>query len=91
MNFGFLFPGQGSQSLGMLNGFKDFKIVQETFEEASDILKVDLLKLLDGKDSEAINQTIITQPLVLTTSISTLRVYQSLSCLLYTSPSPRDA
>ena len=41
MKFAFVFPGQGSQSVGMINGYTDLPIVQETFQEASDILKQD--------------------------------------------------
>ena len=39
------FPGQGSQSVGMMSGFGDISIVQETFAEASDILKLDFWKM----------------------------------------------
>lgn len=79
MDFAFLFPGQGSQSLNMMSGFNDFTIVKDTFNEASEILKIDLLGLLNSQDNETINQTVITQPLVLTSSISVLRIYKSLT------------
>jgi [acyl-carrier-protein] S-malonyltransferase len=41
MQFAMLFPGQGSQSVGMMNGLADFAIVKQTFQEASDILQQD--------------------------------------------------
>ncbi len=41
MTFAFFFPGQGSQSVGMMQGFADVAVVKETFVEASDILGVD--------------------------------------------------
>ena len=47
MKFAFLFPGQGSQSVGMMSGFGEHPVVRETFAEASDILKQDMWAL-DG-------------------------------------------
>ena len=75
MSLGCVFPGQGSQSLGMLNGFKHNLIVKKTIEEASDILKVDFFKLIFGDDIEELNLTINTQPVVLSVSIALWRVY----------------
>lgn len=71
----FLFPGQGSQSVGMMNGFGDSEIIKKTFVEASDILGVDFWKMAT-EDNEAINQTANTQPIMLTAGIATLRTYQ---------------
>ena len=44
MKFALVFPGQGSQTVGMMKGYADLPIVQETFSEASDILGQDLWK-----------------------------------------------
>ncbi|EOB52758.1 malonyl CoA-acyl carrier transacylase domain protein, partial [Neisseria meningitidis 69100] len=48
MSFAFFFPGQGSQSLGMMNGFAEHAIVKNTFAEASAILGQDLWAMING-------------------------------------------
>lgn len=63
--FAFVFPGQGSQSLGMMNGFIDNPMVKMVFERAQQVLNVDFLEMLNADDPSAINQTINTQPLLL--------------------------
>jgi [acyl-carrier-protein] S-malonyltransferase len=70
----FFFPGQGSQSVGMMSGFGDSKVVRDTFIEASDILGVDFWAMAT-EPNEAINQTTNTQPIMLTAGIATLRAY----------------
>jgi [acyl-carrier-protein] S-malonyltransferase len=76
--FAFVFPGQGSQSRGMMNGYADFSVVRDTFAEASDILKQDLWQLTaDGTDSE-LNATANTQPIMLTAGIAVYRIWQAL-------------
>ena len=71
-----IFPGQGSQSLGMLGDLAaDFPIVNETFTQASDILGFDLWQLTQT-DAEALNQTQHTQPAML---VAGYVVYQVLS------------
>ena len=82
MKFSFIFPGQGSQSVGMGKFLCDeFKIARETFEEASDAIQTDLKKLcfLGGESgSEAdLNLTENTQPALLTASTATARVLQT--------------
>jgi [acyl-carrier-protein] S-malonyltransferase len=67
-----LFPGQGSQSLGMMKGFEHIDIVRETFKEAQSCLNIDLWEL-QIHDSERMNQTEITQPLMLTANIAIYR------------------
>ena len=57
-----LFPGQGSQSVGMMNGF-DSNVVKEVFDMGSDIFGEDLLDLITS-DNDKINQTIYTQPIM---------------------------
>lgn len=75
--FAFVFPGQGSQSRGMMNGYADFPAVRDTFAEASDVLKQDLWQLVsDGTDAE-LNATINTQPLMLTAGVAVYRAWQS--------------
>ncbi|MFZ5502567.1 MAG: ACP S-malonyltransferase [Pseudomonadota bacterium] len=75
--FAFVFPGQGSQSLGMMNGFADFSIVRNTFAEASDVLKQNLWQLITEPSDADINATINTQPIMLAAGVATYRVWQS--------------
>jgi [acyl-carrier-protein] S-malonyltransferase len=72
MAFAFLFPGQGSQSLNMMDGFAA-AVVKDTFDEASDALGDDLWAMLKADSNEAINQTINTQPLMLAAGVATFR------------------
>ena len=75
--FAFVFPGQGSQSRGMMNGYADFSAVRDTFTEASDVLGQDLWQLAgEGSDAE-LNATVNTQPLMLTAGIAVYRAWQS--------------
>lgn len=77
--FALVFPGQGSQSRGMMNGYADFSVVRDTFAEASDILKQDMWQLAsDGSDAE-LNATVNTQPLMLTAGVAVYRAWQSLN------------
>lgn len=66
----FLFPGQGSQKLGMLSAHADNPIVQQTFELALKAIGVDLWEVSQTDEQGLINQTHITQPLLLTASIA---------------------
>jgi [acyl-carrier-protein] S-malonyltransferase len=70
----FFFPGQGSQSVGMMAGFGDNSIIKQTFTEASDILGVDFWKMAT-EENDLLNQTQHTQPLMLTAGIATYRAY----------------
>ena len=74
MAFAFLFPGQGSQSLNMMDGFAA-PIVKETSDEASEALGEDLWAMLKADSAEAINQTINTQPLMLAAGVATYRAW----------------
>ena len=75
--FAFVFPGQGSQSRGMMNGYADFAAVRDTFTEASDVLKQNLWQLVaEGSDAE-LNATVNTQPIMLTAGIAVYRAWQS--------------
>lgn len=75
MSFAFFFPGQGSQSLGMMNGFTGQAVVKNTFDEASAILGQDLWTMINGSDSEIIGQTINTQPIMLAAGVAVYRAY----------------
>lgn len=76
--FAFFFPGQGSQSVGMMSGFGDSKIIRDTFAEASDILGVDFWAMAT-EPNESINETSNTQPIMLTAGIATWRAWQAAS------------
>lgn len=69
--FAFVFPGQGSQALKMMDGFAEFAVVKETFAKASSSIGVDLWAMLQEETADNINQTINTQPLLLTASYAT--------------------
>ena len=75
MSFAFFFPGQGSQSLGMMSGFDGRTVVKATFDEAADILGQDLWAMINGSDADIIGQTVNTQPIMLAAGIATYRAY----------------
>ena len=70
----FFFPGQGSQSVGMMAGFGDNPVIKQTFTEASDILKTDFLAMAT-EPNEWLNLTQNTQPLMLIAGVATHRAY----------------
>ena len=74
MSYSIVFPGQGSQSVGMLSELADnFKVVKEVFQEASDTLSIDLWNMCQS-DNDSLNQTINTQPAMLAAGYATFRV-----------------
>lgn len=75
MKFAFLFPGQGSQSVGMMQGFGDLAVIRDTFAEASAVLGQDMWRMAT-EPNEELNQTANTQPLMLTAGIATWRAWQ---------------
>ncbi len=75
-HFSFIFPGQGSQSVGMMADFNGHPLIKSTFNEASEVLNVDFWKMAT-EPNEDINQTIHTQPILLTAGIATWRLWQS--------------
>ncbi|WP_213766798.1 ACP S-malonyltransferase [Caballeronia sp. dw_19] len=76
MKFAFVFPGQGSQSVGMLNAFADHAVVRETVQQASDALGQDLGKLIAEGPAEELGLTTNTQPVMLTAAYAIYRVWE---------------
>lgn len=75
---GFVFPGQGSQQIGMLSDIAEQNVeVTDTFAEASEVLGYDLWDLVQTGEQEAINQTEVTQPLLLSASVSLWRLWKA--------------
>jgi len=73
----FVFPGQGSQSVGMMQGWGERAEVRGTFTEASDALGQDLWALVADGPADLLNQTINTQPAMLAADIAAWRVWQA--------------
>jgi len=76
MKLALVFPGQGSQAVGMMQGFTDTPVVRETFEEASSTLGQDLWKLVAEGPAEDLNATVNTQPVMLTAACAIYRAWQ---------------
>ena len=73
----FVFPGQGSQKVGMLAELAEqHAVIKETFSEASDALAYDLWDLIQNGQQEQLNLTETTQPILLTSSVALWRVWQ---------------
>ncbi|ALF87828.1 MULTISPECIES: ACP S-malonyltransferase [Ralstonia solanacearum species complex] len=77
MTFAFVFPGQGSQSVGMLNAFADHPAVAATLAEASDALGQDIGKLIAEGPADELNLTTNTQPVMLTAAVAVYRAWQA--------------
>ena len=76
MSIAFVFPGQGSQQIGMMDGLAAHPAVRATFAEASDALGDDLWTLVEQGPSEALNLTRNTQPVMLTAGVAVWRAWQ---------------
>lgn len=75
-NLAFVFPGQGSQSVGMVAGLAEaYPLVKQTFEQASDALGQDLWKMVDSGPADELNQTHNTQPAMLAAGVAMWRVW----------------
>ena len=74
-SFAFVFPGQGSQSVGMLDGWGDHPAVLETLKEASDAMSEDLVALIHHGPKEALALTTNTQPVMLVSAIAAYRAW----------------
>ncbi|HEX8981007.1 MAG TPA: ACP S-malonyltransferase [Parasulfuritortus sp.] len=75
MTYAFVFPGQGSQSVGMMAAYGDEAVIRDTFAEASDALGFDLAALVADGPAEALNQTINTQPAMLAAGVAVYRLW----------------
>ena len=75
--FAFVFPGQGSQSVGMLDAWGDHPVVKQTLQEASDALGENIGQLIHEGPKEALGLTTNTQPVMLVSAISAYRVWLS--------------
>ncbi|CAN5757193.1 ACP S-malonyltransferase [soil metagenome] len=73
--FSFVFPGQGSQAIGMLNGFAGNSVVQQTIAEASDAVAFDLGKLIAEGPKESLDLTTNTQPVMLAAAVACYRAW----------------
>lgn len=73
--FAFVFPGQGSQSVGMLNAWEGHAAVRDTLAEASDALGEDIGRLIAEGPKEALDLTTNTQPVMLTAGVACLRAW----------------
>lgn len=76
MKFSFIFPGQGSQSVGMMQGFDQLAIVRDTFNEASDVLGQDLWQMVVAGTPQQLDLTVNTQPLMLAVGVATYRAWR---------------
>jgi [acyl-carrier-protein] S-malonyltransferase len=77
MTVAFVFPGQGSQQIGMMDGFADHPAVRATFAEASEALGDDLWTLVEKGTADALNLTRNTQPVMLAAGIAVWRAWQA--------------
>jgi len=77
MKLAFVFPGQGSQSVGMMQGWGERAEVRATFTEASDALGQDLWAMVADGPAELLNQTVNTQPAMLAADVAVWRVWQA--------------
>ena len=75
--FAFVFPGQGSQSVGMLDAWGDNTVVAQTLQEASDALGEDVAKLIHEGSREALALTTNTQPVMLVAGVAAYRVWMA--------------
>jgi [acyl-carrier-protein] S-malonyltransferase len=74
-SFAFVFPGQGSQAVGMLDAWADHPAVRQTLEEASDALGEDMARLISSGPKEQLDLTTNTQPVMLTAGIACYRAW----------------
>src|SRR5487761_2146910 len=77
MSLAFVFPGQGSQSVGMLGALAEHHpVVERTFAEASEVLGYDLWAICRDGPAEGLNETVRTQPAMLAAGVATYRVWR---------------
>lgn len=75
MTFALVFPGQGSQSVGMMSAYGDDAVIRDTFAEASDALGEDLWQMVSEGPAERLALTVNTQPLMLTAGVAVYRAW----------------
>src|SRR5450432_3518309 len=76
MKLAMVFPGQGSQSVGMLEAYDAYPVVRETLTDASTVLGQDLWTLAAEGPTEQLNQTVNTQPLMLAADVAVYRAWR---------------
>jgi [acyl-carrier-protein] S-malonyltransferase len=77
MKFAFVFPGQGSQSVGMMQGYGDIPVIRDTFSEASEALGEDLWRMAAEGPAEWLNRTVNTQPVMLAAGVAVFRAWRA--------------
>lgn len=75
MSFALVFPGQGSQAVGMMNAYGDLSVIRSTFAEASEALGEDLWQMANDGPAERLALTVNTQPLMLTAGVAVYRAW----------------
>ena len=81
-SFAFVFPGQGSQSVGMLDAWGDHPALKQTLQEASDALGEDVARLIHEGPREALALTTNTQPVMLVAGVAAWRVWRAEGCAM---------
>jgi [acyl-carrier-protein] S-malonyltransferase len=76
MTLAIVFPGQGSQSVGMMKGFTDLPVVERTFREAQQLVGIDYWQMASEGPAETLNQTVNTQPLMLVAGVACWRAWR---------------
>lgn len=78
MSLAFVFPGQGSQSVGMVNNLADaYSEVKKTYTQASDVLGYDLFNIVSDGPDDKLNSTDVTQPAMLAAGVSAWRIWNN--------------
>ena len=77
MKLAMVFPGQGSQSVGMMNAYEAFPVVRDTFAEASMALGEDLWAMVENGPDSALSRTVNTQPVMLAADIAVFRAWRA--------------
>jgi [acyl-carrier-protein] S-malonyltransferase len=77
MKLAIVFPGQGSQAVGMMAGYAEHPLVRDTFGEASQVLGQELWALVHDGPAEMLNQTVNTQPVMLTADVAVYRAWRA--------------
>jgi [acyl-carrier-protein] S-malonyltransferase len=75
MKLAIVFPGQGSQTVGMMHAYGELATIRSTFDEASSVLGRDLWQMVEEGPAESLNQTVNTQPLMLTAGVAVYRAW----------------